>query len=212
MIDLRTFTYIDIIQPQLAGFLQTVGQGFYPLESQAALLIEVAPGISINIVTDIALKRTSCLPAMQIVERAFGMLELHHTDQGQVREAGEAILDYYGLTEADRLKPVIMSNEIITGIEPHQSMLINRMRHGQFLLEKQTLYVLEVNPAGYAAIAANEAEKASPIELLEMRAFGAFGRLYLGGYEENIKEAARFVEDFLLSMEGRENPVAGHHS
>lgn len=212
MIQLRTFSYIDILQPQLASFLQVVGQGFFPLEDQASLFVEVAPGMSINVVTDVALKRTSCYPSMQIVERAFGLLELHHTDQGQVREAGQAILEYYGLKEEDRIKPVITASQIITGIEPHQAMLINRMRKGQMLLENQTLYILELNPAGYAAVAANEAEKHSPINLLEMRAFGAFGRLYLGGYEENIKEAVSAIENYIEGIKGKENPMTGAHS
>lgn len=205
MIDLRTFSYIDILQPKLAGFLQTVCSGYHPLEGQAVLYVEVAPGISINQVTDICLKRTSVQPGMQIVERAFGILEIHHFDQGQVRAAGDAILDFYGITEQDRLAPVVKTNQIITGVHGAQSMLINRMRHGDLIAEQETLYVMECHPAGYAMVAANEAEKASPINLLEMRAVGAYGRLYLGGYEEEILEAQRAVTDFLGSIDGRAN-------
>ena len=205
MIDLRTFTYIDILQPKLAGFLQTVSSGYQPLENQAVLYVEVAPGISINQVTDICLKRTSVGPGMQIVERAFGILEVHHFDQGQVRAAGEAILDFYGISEEDRLAPVVKTNQIITGIQGHQSMLINRMRHGDLIAENETLYVMECHPAGYAMIAANEAEKASPINLLEMRAVGAYGRLYLGGNEDEILEAQRAVTDYLSTITGRPN-------
>ena len=73
--DLRTFTYIDILQPQLTGFLQTVAPGFLPLQNQAALFVEIAPGLAINSVTDIALKNTSAYPGLQIVERAFGVLD-----------------------------------------------------------------------------------------------------------------------------------------
>ncbi len=203
MIDLRTFSYIDILQPKLAGFLQTVSSGFQPLENQAILYVEVAPGISINQVTDVCLKRTSVQPGMQIVERAFGILEVHHFDQGQVRAAGDAILDYYGLKESDRIKPEIKTNQVITGLDGHQSMLINRMRHGDLIVEGETLYVMECHPAGYAMIAANEAEKASPINLLEMRAVGAFGRLYLGGGEEEIAEAQRAVTECLEAIDGR---------
>jgi hypothetical protein len=205
MIDLRTFTYVDVLQPKLAGFLQTISQGYQPLQNQAALYVEVAPGISINQVTDVCLKRTSVQPGMQIVERAFGVLEVHHFDQGQVRAAGEAILDYYGLKETDRLKPKILTTQIITGLAGHQAMLINRMRHGDLIAENETLYVMECHPAGYALIAANEAEKAAPINLLEMRAVGAFGRLYLGGTEDVIQEAAKAIEECLNSIDGREN-------
>ncbi|MCC7539935.1 MAG: hypothetical protein IT379_27185 [Deltaproteobacteria bacterium] len=201
---LRTFSFIDSLQPQLAGFLQTVAAGFQPLDGQASLLVETAPGIAINVVTDVALKRTAVMPGMQIVERAYGLLEVHHFDKGQVREAGAAILAHLGLKEEDRLKPKIVSSQIITGVEGYQSMLINRMRHGDMLRQGETLYILETLPAGYAAIAANEAEKASPIRLLEMISFGAFGRLWLGGGEAEIAEAAKAVESCLGAMQGRE--------
>ena len=204
-IDLRTFTYIDILQPQLAAFIQTVSQGFLPLEDQAALYVEIAPGLQINSVTDVALKQTAVVPGMQIVERAFGLLEMHHEDQGQIRAAGEAILDYFGLTEVDRLAPRVVSREIITGITDRQSALINRMRHGDMLLKNETLYILETHPAGYAALACNEAEKASPINVLEVMTFGAFGRLYLGGGEDEILEAAKAAEACLASIDGRAN-------
>lgn len=205
MIDLRTFVYIDILQPQFAAFLQTVVQGYQPLENQASLFVEIAPGLSINVVTDIALKKTNVTPGMQIVERAYGLLELHSFDQGQVREAGKAILEELGVSEKERLKPCIISSEIIHGIEGYQAQLINRMRHGQFLLEGDTLYILEVHPAGYASIAANEAEKAAPINLLEVITFGAFGRLYLGGKEAEIEEAEKAILNVLNSIDGREN-------
>lgn len=201
---LRTFTLIDSLQPQLAGFLQTVAAGFQPLQEQASLFVETAPGIAINIVTDVALKRTSVVPGMQIVERAYGLLELHHFDKGQVREAGDAILAHLGMKESDRLKPKVVSSQVITGIEGYQSMLINRMRHGDMIRQGETLYILETLPAGYAAIAANEAEKAAEIRLLEMISFGAYGRLWLSGGEAEIAEAAKAAEACLASLPGKE--------
>jgi hypothetical protein len=203
--ELRTFTYLDVLQPQLASFFQTVAQGFLPLEGQAALLIEIAPGIAINSITDVALKRTRVIPGMQIVERAYGLLEVHSFDQGEVRQAGTAMLERLGASEGERLAPRILSEQTITGIEGHHAQLINRMRHGDMINEKQTLYTLEVHPAGYAAIAANEAEKASPIKLLEVVTFGAVGRLWLGGYEAEIAEAARAIQETLAGIEGRAN-------
>jgi len=204
-VDLRTFSFIDALRPQLASFIATIARGFLPLERQAALFVEVAPGLQINVLTDKVLKQTSVIPGMQIVERAYGMLEVHHSDQGQVREAGRAILETLGLKEDDRLKPRIASSQIITGISNYQTHLINRMRHGQFIVENDTLYILEVHPAGYAAIAANEAEKASPINLLEVTTFGAFGRLYLGGPEDHIREASAAIEKTLTAISGRPN-------
>ena len=204
MVDLRTFTYIDILQPQTAAFLATVSQGYLPTTYQASLYVEIAPGIEINRALDIALKKTDVRPGMQIVERAFGVMEVHSDDQGMVRAAGEAVLSGLGCRESDRMKPRIVSSEIITGVDDYQAMLINRMRHGQMLLHRETLYILEVHPAGYALVAANEAEKASPINLLEFRAFGAFGRVYLGGKEEEIREAVKAIHCCLESMDGRQ--------
>src|SRR5262245_29596469 len=203
--ELRTFTYLDVLQPQLAAFLQTVAQGFLPLERQASLLIEIAPGIAINTVTDVALKRTRVIPGMQIVERAYGLLELHSFDQGEVRAAGAAILERLGVHEHDRLKPRVLSEQTITGIDGHHSALIDRMRHGDMITEGQTLYTLEVHPAAYAGIAANEAEKAAPIHLLEVITFGAVGRLWPGGQEAEIAAAAAAIREALAGISGRAN-------
>jgi len=204
-IDVRTYTYIDILQPQTAGFLGTISRGYMPLEGQASLFIEVSPGMDINRVTDLVLKTTSCQPGMQVVERRYGVLEVHHYDQGQVRAAGDAIQEAMGFKATDRLKPRIVSVDTITGLTGYQSQLVNRMRHGNYIHENQTLYVLETHPAGYAVLATNEAEKAANIDVLEFRAFGAFGRVYLGGTEEEIAQAAQAAISVLESIDGREN-------
>jgi hypothetical protein len=209
VIELRCLTFIDVLQAQTAGFLGTVSQGYHPLEGQASLLLEVAPGMDINRMTDLALKRTSCTPGLQVVERQYGCLELHHRDQGQVRAAARAILDGLGLEEKDRLKPRVVSAETITGVEGYHSQIVNRMRHGNLLAERTTLHVLETHPAGYALYAANEAEKAARIDVLEFLAFGAFGRVYLGGSEEDIGQAATAAVRALETLEGRENKGPG---
>ncbi|HVZ87890.1 MAG TPA: hypothetical protein VHG72_13030 [Polyangia bacterium] len=201
--ELRTLTFIDVLQPRLAGFLQTVAQGLLPLEGQASLIVEIAPGIAINALTDVALKQARVTPGMQIVERAYGLLELHAFDQGEVRAAAAAILARLGVAETDRLAPRVLSREIITGMDGHQSAMINRMRHGDMLLDGQTLYTLEVQPAGYAAIAANEAEKRAAVNLLEVVTFGAVGRVWLGGGEEEIRQAADAIDATLAALPGR---------
>jgi hypothetical protein len=206
--ELRTFTYIDVLQPQLAGFLQTVAQGFLPLEGQASLFVEIAPGIAINTVTDVALKGTKVIPGMQIVERAYGLIELHSFDQGEVRSAGQKILEKLDLAMEGRLKPRILSEQTITGIDGHHAALIDRMRHGDMITEGQTLYTLEVHPAAYAAIAANEAEKAAEVHLLEVITFGAVGRLWLGGGEAEIASAAQAIREALGAISGRENKAS----
>jgi hypothetical protein len=203
--ELRALTILDSLQPQLTGFLQTVCAGFMPLDFEAALFLEIAPGIAINQLTDVALKNTTCRPGMQIVERAYGMLELHDKDKGQVEVAAATMLERLGVKVEDRLKPKVVSSQIITGVDGHQSQLINRMRHGDMIVAGQSLYILEVHPAAYAALAANEAEKAAPVHLLELITFGAFGRLWMGGGEAEILEASKAAESALAGVSGRAN-------
>ncbi len=202
--ELRALVVLDSLQPQLTGFLQTVCSGFMPLEGESAVFIEIAPGIAINQLTDVALKATSCRPGMQIVERAYGMLELHSDDKGQVEAAVDTIVGQMDVKRDDRIKPRIVSSQIITGVDGKQSQLINRMRHGDMIMTGQTLYILEVYPAAYAALAANEAEKAADVHLMEVITFGAFGRLWLGGSEAEIKVAVEAAEGALAKVSGRD--------
>lgn len=202
-IDLRTYVFLDNLQPQYAAFLGTVASGFLPLAGDASLFVEVSPGIEINRLTDIALKSTEVRPGMQIVERYYGLLEVHSHSQAETRAAGEAILDELGLGEQDRIKPRILSSQIIRNVDGHQVQLINRMRHGHMILTGETLYVLEVEPAPYAALAANEAEKASDIKILEVRAHGSFGRVYLGGAERDIDVGWRAATAAVEAVGGR---------
>lgn len=202
-VDLRSYVFLDNLQPQYAAFLGTIASGFLPLPGDASLWIEISPGIEINRITDVALKSTAVKPGMQIVERLYGLLEIHSPSQADVRAAGEAILDSLGLQEEDRLKPQVMSSQIIRHIDPHQVQLINRMRHGHMILAGQTLYVMEVQPAAYAALAANEAEKAAALNILEVRAFGSFGRIYLGGEEMDVMAGYQAAIDAVESVAGR---------
>jgi hypothetical protein len=202
-VDLRAFAFLDAMQPQFASFIATVAKGYLPVARQAALFVEIAPGIAINQITDIALKSTAVKPGMQIVERAFGMLEIHSDSQAEVLEAGRQVLQYLGVEEEQRHKPKVHSSQIITGLDDYQTQLINRERHGMMILGGETLYILEVEPAANVVVAANAAEKASPIKLLELRAFGAYGRLYLGGGEAEIEQAAAAAEQALAGLKGR---------
>jgi hypothetical protein len=202
-IELRSYVFLDTLQPQYAAFLGTTAQGFLPLAGEAVLFVEVAPGIEINRLTDIALKATTVKPGMQIIERVFGLLEVHSPQQSETRAAGEAVLDELGLTENDRLKPKVLSSQLIRRIDDHHAQLINRMRHGQMIIPGQTLYVMECQPAAYAALAANEAEKAANINVLEVRAFGAVGRIYLGGEEQDMEVGWQAAVAAVEGIDGR---------
>ncbi|TET83679.1 MAG: hypothetical protein E3J37_05005 [Anaerolineales bacterium] len=203
-VDLRTYIFLDSLQPQYAAYLGTVARGFLPLPHDTSLFVEISPGIEINRITDIALKATRVRPGMQVVERLYGLLEVHHEVQAEVRAAGAAILEALGVEASDRIKPRVVSSQIIRHVDAHQVQLINRMRYGHMLLAGQTLYVLEVEPAGYASLAANEAEKAAHINILEVRAFGSFGRVYLGGEERDIMAGYSAAVTALEGVTGRE--------
>jgi len=188
-VTLRGYVFLDSMQPQLAAFTGTTCRGFLPLAGQASLWVETAPGMIINRVTDVALKATDSVPAVQVVERAFGLLEIHHDDKGEVLSAGDAILSYLGLSQADVVKPKVVSSQIIRAIEPYQAQIINRNRQGMLLIPGQSLFILETEPAAWAVIAANEAEKAADVNLVNLRPFGAFGRLWMAGSESEIDSA-----------------------
>jgi hypothetical protein len=201
--DLRSYVFIDNIQPQYAAFLGTIAQGFLPVAGMASLYVEISPGIEINRITDIALKSTKVTPGMQIVERHYGLLEIHSDSQADVRQAGQAILDALELKEESRWKPRILSSQVIRHLDDYQTQLINRMRHGNMIIAGETMYVMEIEPAAYAALAANEAEKAAEINILEVRAFGSFGRVYLGGEERDIEVGYRAAVKAIESITGR---------
>lgn len=204
MAELRCYSFIDSLQPQIASFLGTVAQGFLPTPHQAALFIEIAPGMEINRVADVALKAVNVTPGMMIVERLYGMLELHSHSQADVRQAGHAILESLELKEEDRIKPKLLTSQVIRNISDYHTQLINRMRHGNMILPGHSMYVMECAPAGYAVLAANEAEKAANINILEVRAVGSFGRIYLGGEERDIDVGYRAAEQALEVISGRE--------
>lgn len=205
--DLRSYVYLDSLQRQHAAYMGTVSIGFLPLPGDASLWIEISPGIEINRITDVALKSASVRPGVLVVERLYGLLEVHSSKQSDTKAAGRAILDALGVRERDCLKPRILSSQIIRNIDPHHAQLINRNRRGHMIMSGQTLYVLEVEPAAYAALAANEAEKAALINILQVSAVGSFGRLYLGGEERDILAGSSAAEAALENVAGREREL-----
>ena len=202
-VELRSYVYLDNLQPQHAAYIGTVALGFLPLPGDASLWIEISPGIEINRITDVALKSAVVRPGVLFVERLYGLLEIHSSKQGETKAAGRAILDFLGVTQKDCLKPNVVSSQIIRNIDANQAQLINRNRRGQMILAGETLYVLEVQPAAYASLAANEAEKAALINILQITSVGSFGRLYLGGQERDIMAASNAALTALENAPGR---------
>ncbi|MDY0136097.1 MAG: BMC domain-containing protein [Thiomicrospira sp.] len=203
MIKLRTYIFINALQPQLASYMGTVSQGFLPVPGAACLWIEVAPGMAVHRLTDIALKGSNVHLGQQIVERAYGSMVILHRDQGGVLESGQKVLDYLRTDERSRQKCHIMWNEIIQAITPDHAVLINRdNRRGSMILPGQSMYILETEPAGYIVYAANEAEKAANITLIEARAVGAYGRLIMAGKEADINVAAQAATQAIENLTG----------
>jgi hypothetical protein len=205
MIDLRAFAFINQLQRQMVAFIGSASRGYYPVTGQAALFIEIAPGMEINTITDAVMKKSNVRPGALVVERSFGMLEVHADDPADVQEAGQVILDFIGCQERDRLKPKIVATETIERLNPYMSQIVNRFRSASMSLADDTLYVLEVVPAGYAGYAANEAEKAADITLNHVTVYGASGRVYLAGSTSDVQAAKHAAETALGSLEGREH-------
>jgi len=204
-IDLRGALVIDEMQPQFAATIAANSDGYFPVAGETAYWLEVRPGIVVNRLMDVALKSCDVTPGALITERTYGTLEVHGQDQGMVREAGRQMLAAAGVAPDDQLRPHVMTDEVIRQIDDHQAMLINRTRAGMLVLGGDTLYTLEVNPAIWALLAANEAEKASPIRLVGLGNNGAVGRLRLAGTDAEIDAAVEAVHRALEDVGGREN-------
>lgn len=189
--ELRAYVFIDRMQPQFSAVLAAQAQGDVPVAGMSDLYVEVAPGNEILRVADVALKAADVRPASQVIEREFGMLELHSRKQAEVLAAGQAILEHLGHTEGDATPPQISSTQLITNVDPYQAQLINKFRRGSLLLPGTSLFVLECAPAAYVCLAANEAEKAASITVVEIRAVGRFGRLLVSGTESDVQAAGR---------------------
>ncbi len=201
---LRVFSYLDRMQPQYAAFVGTITQGDLPTMGMAALYIEVAPGNEVFRLVDIAVKATQAHPGAQVVEREFGMFEIHSHSQAEVLEAGRMVLDRLDLRQQERIKPTLASVQVITNVDPYQAQLINRFRRGSMLVPGKTMLVLECSPAAYINFAANEAEKNASIEIIHISGLGRFGRMWLSGSESEILQARDAAVSALESLDGVE--------
>ena len=201
---LRTYIYLDSLQLQMASYMATVSRGYFPVSGEACTIVEISPGIEINRLLDVALKATNVTPGIQIVERLFGLLEVHSASQADARQAGEAILKELGLKSEDRMKPAVLTSQLIKNISDHHAQLINKIRYGNMVLKGDTLYVLEIEPAGYAYYAANEAEKASHINIINVTGYGRYGRIYIAGEEAEVLVSKEIVEARLADLTGRD--------
>jgi ethanolamine utilization microcompartment shell protein EutS len=198
--ELRSSIFIDQLQPQTLCYMSTWMRGSLPRARVAAQIIEVAPGLDIEALTDIALKHSDVKAGILVVERQFGYLEFHSRDTASVKAAAAAVLDALGATASDATPPRILGSKVITNIDHQHAFLINRNKLGSMVIAGETLYTLELQPASYAILAANEAEKAANIKIIDYRMIGANGRVYLSGSEADIPNARDAAESALQQL------------
>jgi len=196
MAELRSFIFLDRLQPQTMCYLGTWIRGALPRADVAAQIIEVAPGLDIEPLTDVALKFADVSAGILIVERQFGYLELHGNTSA-VRSAADAVLESLGASASSATKPQILASRIVPRIDRQHAFLINRNKVGSMALPGESMFVLEMQPASYAILATNEAEKAARIKVVDYRMIGATGRVYLTGTESEVRAAAAAAESAL---------------
>lgn len=205
---LRVHLHLDNLQPQFAAYLGTPtrARGYPPYAGQHALIVEVAPGLAIERVTALALRAGdgSLEPGILFVERQFGVLEVHGDDPAQVEAAGDAILEGIGASAGDRLTPTVLYHDIIEDVADQHAVIINRNRQASMIMPGDSLLVMEMVPALFAALAANEAEKAAPdVTLVDVSMIGAAGRLYLAGDPASLERAREAIGEAFTAVSGQ---------
>ncbi len=207
--ELRVYLLVRDLQRQFAAYMATPtrARGYPPFEGNHALIVEVAPGLAIERVIDLALRAGPTLePGILFVERQFGVLEIHGPDLGDVERAGQAILDGLNADATDQLRPRTLYSDVIEDVTDQHAVIINRNRQASMVLPGETLLVYEMTPALFAAVAANEAERAAPeITLVDVSMIGVAGRIYLSGQTEDVLIAQQQIATVLGSVEGREH-------
>lgn len=198
--ELRSFIFLDQLQPQTLCYMSTWMRGSLPRSGMAAQIIEVAPGLDIEALTDIAVKHTDVKAGILVVERQYGYLEFHSRETSEVKASAAAVLEAIGADAGDATKPVILGSKVITKVDHQHAFLINRNKLGSMIIPGETLYTLEMQPASYAILAANEAEKAANIKIIDYRMIGANGRVYLSGTEAEIPSARDAAETALRNL------------
>jgi len=199
---LRVYCYLDRMQSEVAAFVGTITQGDLPIEGMASLYVEMSPGNEVFRTVDIAVKATEAKPGAQVVEREFGMFEVHSMNQAAVLESGRIVLERLELVKEDRIKPSVYSSNLITNVDPYQAQLLNRWRRGSMLVASETLFVLEVAPAAYIMLAANEAEKKANVKIIHIASVGRFGRLWMSGTEAGMVTARDAAIQAIENVEG----------
>ncbi len=202
MAELRSFIFIDQLQPQTLAYIATWMRGTLPRRNMAAQVIEIAPGLDVEALTDIALKGADVSAGLLVVERQFGTVEFHSRSTAEVKAAAQAVLDTLGASSDDAAPPSILASRIVTRIDPQHAFLINRNKLGSMILGGDSLYLLECQSASYAILACNEAEKAANIKVIDYRMIGANGRLYLAGDEAEVRNAREAAESALAAVGG----------
>jgi len=209
MTELRVYLLIENLRQQFAAYMGTPlrARGYPPLEGTNSLIVEVAPALLIERVIDLAVKSVPEVePGILFVERQFGVLELHSNDLDALNRAGEAVLKGIGVRAADQLKPRVLYSDIIEDITDQHAVILNRLREASMIMPGESLLIYEMTPALFAAVAANEAEKAAPENtLVDVQMIGASGRLFISGRAEGVARARDHITQILEAIQGRDH-------
>jgi hypothetical protein len=207
--DIRVYLLVEDLQQQFAAYLGTPtrARGYPPYAGEHALIVEVSPALAIERVIDLALREVPGIqPGILYVERQFGVLEIHSGDLADVRRAGEAILAGTQSSASDQLRPRVLYHDVIEDITDQHAVILNRNRQASMVLPGQSLLVYEMTPALFAAVAANEAERAAPgLTLVDVQMIGAAGRLYISGSTADVTVARDRITEVLGGIEGRDH-------
>ncbi len=207
MTELRVYLRIDSLQRQFAAYMATPtrARGYIPLEGMHALIVEIAPALAIHRIIDLAIKSVPEVePGLLYVERQFGILEVHSRSADDLERAGRAILEGIEAKASDQLSPKVLYSDVVAEVTDQHAVILNRNRSASMILPGESLLLVEMTPALFATVAANEAEKAAPgLTLVDVQMIGAAGRVFMSGNRDEVQVAADHISSVLERIEGR---------
>ncbi len=207
MTELRVYLPIHDLQPQFAAYLATPlrARGYPPYEGQHSLIVEVSPALAIHRIADLALKESPDIEVgILFTERQFGLLELHSDNLELLENLGKTVLEGINAKPSDQLMPKVLFHDIIENLSDQHSIILNRSREASIIVPGVSLLIYEMEPALFACVAANEAERAAPNTIInDVQMMGASGRIFMSGSTEDLRKASNAIKNTLLKVKGR---------
>lgn len=200
MTELRSYVFIDRLQPRTLCYLGATSKGSLPRSEMSTLLLDVTPALDIEQLTDVALKSVNIQPSLLQLDSRGGWLGLHGDSSDEVRAAADTLLTELGADTNSLKPPKIVNSKVVSRVDAAHAFMINRQKSGCLCVPGESLFMLDCQPATYALLAANEAEKAADVKIVDVRITGSQGRLFLSGKDANIRAAAEAAETALKKL------------